>query len=84
MGEILLGIRKHKHANQGVICNVLFKDEKHLSVKLVRTADHAFLTEGGVFSKEMFSQWVDYKRQSEYFAVRNGPHPYEMSLYFDV
>ena len=46
--------------------------------------DHAFLTEGGVFSEEMIGQWVDHKRQSEYFAVRNRPHPFEMSLYFDV
>jgi len=47
-------------------------------------ADHAFLTAGEVFSEEMLQQWVDYKRQSEYFAVRNRPHPFEMSLYFDV
>jgi glutamine synthetase len=46
--------------------------------------DHAFLTECGVFSEEMIQQWVDYKRQAEYFAVRNRPHPFEMSLYFDV
>jgi glutamine synthetase len=46
--------------------------------------DHAFLTEGGVFSEEMLKQWVDHKRHQEYFAVRNRPHPYEMSLYFDV
>ncbi|GAB4396635.1 MAG: type I glutamate--ammonia ligase [Anaerolineales bacterium] len=46
--------------------------------------DHAFLTEGGVFSQEMITQWVDYKRSAEYFPVRNRPHPYEMSLYFDV
>jgi glutamine synthetase len=46
--------------------------------------DHAFLTQGGVFSEEMLQQWVDYKRQAEYFAVRNRPHPFEMSLYFDV
>jgi glutamine synthetase len=46
--------------------------------------DHAFLTQGSVFSEEMLAQWIDYKRQAEYFAVRNRPHPYEMSLYFDV
>jgi len=46
--------------------------------------DHAFLTEGYVFSEEILKQWVEYKRQSEDFAVRNRPHPYEMSLYFDV
>jgi glutamine synthetase len=50
----------------------------------VLEADHAFLTAGGVFSAEMLKQWVDYKRQAEYFAVRNRPHPFEMSLYFDV
>ena len=47
-------------------------------------ADHAFLTESGVFSEEMIRQWVNHKRHSEYYAVRNRPHPYEMSLYFDV
>lgn len=46
--------------------------------------DHTFLTEGGVFSQEMITQWIDYKRSAEYFPVRNRPHPYEMSLYFDV
>ena len=47
-------------------------------------ADHDFLTVGGVFSAEMLKQWVDFKRNAEYYAVRNRPHPYEMSLYFDV
>jgi glutamine synthetase len=46
--------------------------------------DHDFLLAGGVFSEELIKQWVDYKRNAEYFAVRNRPHPYEMSLYFDV
>jgi glutamine synthetase len=46
--------------------------------------DHDFLMTGGVFSEELIQQWVDYKRNTEYFAVRNRPHPYEMSLYFDV
>lgn len=47
-------------------------------------ADHNFLTAGDVFSADMLKQWVDYKRNREYFAVRNRPHPYEMSLYFDA
>ena len=47
-------------------------------------ADHAFLMQGEVFSEEMLKQWIDHKRNSEYYAVRNRPHPYEMSLYFDV
>jgi glutamine synthetase len=47
-------------------------------------ADQAFLTRGEVFSPEMLAQWVEHKRYQEYYPVRNRPHPYEMSLYFDV
>ncbi|MEZ0397384.1 MAG: type I glutamate--ammonia ligase [Anaerolineales bacterium] len=46
--------------------------------------DHDFLTAGGVFHEDLIRQWIDYKRNQEYFAVRNRPHPYEMSLYFDA
>jgi len=51
---------------------------------LALEVDHAFLTESEVFSQEMLEQWIEFKRETEYFAVRNRPHPYEMSLYFDV
>jgi glutamine synthetase len=47
-------------------------------------ADHDFLLEGDVFSAELIRQWVEYKREMEYYAVRNRPHPYEVTLYFDV
>jgi glutamine synthetase len=47
-------------------------------------ADHAFLLAGDVFSAEMIQQWIDYKLEVEYYAVRNRPHPYEVTLYFDV
>jgi glutamine synthetase len=46
--------------------------------------DHEFLLAGEVFSELMIKQWVDFKRNEEYYQVRNRPHPYEMSLYFDV
>jgi glutamine synthetase len=46
--------------------------------------DHDFLLAGDVFSELLIKQWVDYKRNNEYYPVRNRPHPYEMSLYFDV
>jgi glutamine synthetase len=46
--------------------------------------DHEFLTSSGVFSDDVLNQWVDFKRNQEYYAVRNRPHPYEMNLYFDV
>ncbi len=46
--------------------------------------DHEFLLAGDVFSPELIQQWIQYKRESEYYEVRNRPHPYEVSLYFDV
>ena len=46
--------------------------------------DHDFLLAGDVFSELLVKQWVDFKRNEEYYQVRNRPHPYEMSLYFDV
>jgi glutamine synthetase len=46
--------------------------------------DHEFLLAGDVFSELLLEQWVDFKRNQEYYPVRNRPHPYEMSLYFDV
>ena len=46
--------------------------------------DHEFLLRGGVFSEEMIRIWIDTKMRREYEEVRNRPHPYEMSLYFDA
>ena len=69
-------------------------DAKHASIKALPSslnealkaleADHDFLLAGEVFNEELIQQWVDFKRNQEYFPVRNRPHPYEMSLYFDV
>jgi glutamine synthetase len=46
--------------------------------------DHAFLLRGGVFSEELIAHWVEVKMRRDYEEVRNRPHPYEMSLYFDL
>ncbi|HNT25175.1 MAG TPA: type I glutamate--ammonia ligase [Anaerolineales bacterium] len=46
--------------------------------------DMDFLLAGNVFSADMLRRWIDFKRNQEYYQVRNRPHPYEMSLYFDV
>jgi len=46
--------------------------------------DHDYLLAGEVFSPELIKQWIDYKRNQEYYQVRNRPHPYEMYLYYDV
>lgn len=44
--------------------------------------DHAFLTEGGVFSEEFIEMWISLKR-AECDQVRLRPHPWEFVLYFD-
>jgi glutamine synthetase len=46
-------------------------------------ADHAFLTKGGVFSEDLISTWIDWKREHEVDAVRLRPHPMEFALYYD-
>lgn len=46
--------------------------------------DHEFLLQGDVFSKDLIQQWTNFKLESEYYEVRDRPHPYEMRLYFDV
>jgi len=46
--------------------------------------DREFLLAGEVFGQELIEQWIEYKMEAEYYPVRNRPHPYEMSLYFDV
>ncbi len=47
-------------------------------------ADHEFLLAGGIFTEELIGQWISHKREVESLQVRNRPHPYEFSLYFDV
>jgi glutamine synthetase len=47
-------------------------------------ADHAFLTEGGVFTDDLIQTWLDYKRTIELDALRLRPHPHEFELYYDV
>ncbi|AGY57697.1 type I glutamate--ammonia ligase [Gloeobacter kilaueensis] len=46
--------------------------------------DHAFLTEGGVFTEELISTWIEYKLAKEVIPLSLRPHPYEFVLYFDV
>jgi len=50
---------------------------------LALAEDHEFLLRGGVFNKEIIDVWIETKMRREYDEVRNRPHPYEMSLYFD-
>ena len=45
--------------------------------------DHAFLLEGGVFTKDVIETWIAYKKEVEIDALRLRPHPYEFYMYFD-
>ncbi|MCA9885407.1 MAG: type I glutamate--ammonia ligase [Anaerolineaceae bacterium] len=46
-------------------------------------ADHDFLLEGGVFTKEYLEMYIDYKQTEEADQVAMRPHPYEFNLYLD-
>jgi glutamine synthetase len=46
--------------------------------------DHAFLTKGGVFTKEFIDLWIEYKMKKEVDPVRMRPHPHEFELYYDI
>jgi glutamine synthetase len=47
-------------------------------------ADHAYLTEGGVFTEDLIETWLEYKRTQELDPIRLRPHPHEFELYYDV
>ncbi len=46
-------------------------------------ADQEFLLKGGVFTRDIIEQYIDYKRINEVDAVALRPHPHEFSLYYD-
>ena len=45
--------------------------------------DHDFLTEGDVFTEDLISTWINYKRDVELNAARLRPTPVEFELYYD-
>ena len=46
--------------------------------------DHEFLLRGDVFTEDVISTWIAYKRENEVDAMRLRPHPYEFCLYYDI
>ncbi len=46
--------------------------------------DHDFLLRGDVFTPDVISTWISYKRERETDAIRLRPHPYEFCMYYDV
>ncbi len=47
-------------------------------------ADHAFLLKGGVFTEDLLTTWMEYKKNKEIDPMRLRPHPYEFFLYYDI
>jgi glutamine synthetase len=47
-------------------------------------ADHDFLLEGGVFTKEYIENYIEYKLVHDADVVAMRPHPYEFNLYLDA
>ena len=46
--------------------------------------DHEFLLQGDVFTRDVISTWIWYKREKEVDAIRLRPHPYEFYMYYDI
>jgi glutamine synthetase len=45
--------------------------------------DHEFLLKGDVFTRDFLEMWIG-KKRDEHNALRLRPHPYELSMYYDV
>ncbi len=47
-------------------------------------ADHDFLTAGDVFSEDLISTFIEWKRTEELDQIRLRPHPLEFDLYYNA
>ena len=55
----------------------------HVAVLDALEADHDYLLDGGVFTPDLISTWVSWKRANEVDPVRLRPTPHEFAMYFD-
>jgi glutamine synthetase len=46
-------------------------------------ADHEFLLAGDVFTDDLVTGWIEWKRENELDEMALRPHPYEFHLYYD-
>jgi len=51
---------------------------------LALEADQDYLKAGGVFTDDLLTTWIEYKRKNEIDAIRLRPHPYEFAMYYDI
>jgi glutamine synthetase len=47
-------------------------------------ADHKFLLEGDVFTKDLLETYIETKRTKDVDYIRLRPHPSEFYLYYDA
>jgi len=45
--------------------------------------DHEYLLKGDVFTEDLISTWINWKREDELDQLRLRPHPYEFDLYYN-
>ncbi|MEZ6046028.1 MAG: hypothetical protein R3C11_10700 [Planctomycetaceae bacterium] len=53
------------------------------SLKALRE-DHGFLLKGDVFTEDVIDTWIWYKSTREVEALRQRPHPWEFTAYYDI
>jgi len=46
-------------------------------------ADHAYLSDSGVFTEDLVETYIELKRTAEVDPIRLRPHPHEFELYYD-
>ncbi len=46
--------------------------------------DHEFLLKGDVFTEDIITRWIEYKRENEIDQLRKRPHPMEFYMYYDI
>ncbi|HEM45525.1 MAG TPA: type I glutamate--ammonia ligase [Alphaproteobacteria bacterium] len=68
--EELAGVRRTPPDLQSALCAL--------------EADHEFLLRGDVFTEDVVSTWIAYKRENEVTPVMSRPHPWEFYLYYDI
>ncbi|MFW5901084.1 MAG: glutamine synthetase, partial [bacterium] len=45
--------------------------------------DHEYLTKGNVFTGDLITNYIKYKKENELNEIASRPHPYEFFLYYD-
>ena len=54
----------------------------HLGIECGKHLVH--VRDSDVFTRDVISTWIWYKREKEVDAIRLRPHPYEFHLYYDI